>query len=354
MGKVENSVLDSLKEAGGEAYQSELVRQTGFSRSRVSEILSVLESNGLVSRFPLGKNFRVVSRTSSRGERYDGHKRREIKNGLRLGFIRAAEYPFVILFKRLLRENLGITLDLVIYENGINLARDLSLLRLDLGISPVITHFMYHAMGAPFKIIAPAGSGGSSIIVGSKNGRRNTKSSKLSVITTKLSTMELLLRSSINEDLLPGVGRVVYSSNPQEMVEEASSRRVDAACIWEPYATILLAKRPGDFTRLIRYNDIGEHTCCTLSAGNHLHDNLVRKLISLFTRSQSEYSKNIGALFGPYSALVGLDEKIVGQVAGEYSYPLELDPKMISKQFDIAGVRIPSPDSIKDAIRVAS
>ena len=42
------------------------------------------------------------------------------------------------------------------------------------------------------------------------------------------------------------------------------------------------------------------------------------------------------------------------QVAGEYSYPLELDPKMISKQFDVAGVRIPSPDSIKDAIRVAN
>ena len=177
MGKVENSLLDSLKDAGGEAYQSELVRQTGFSRSRVSEVLSVLERNGLVSRFPLGKNFRVVSRTLSSRRKVRRSQETENKNGLRLGFIRAAEYPFVILFKRLLRENLGITLDLKSTKMA-SIARDLSLLRLDLGISPVLTHFMYHAMGAPFKIVAPAGSWGISIVVRSKNGRRNTKSSR--------------------------------------------------------------------------------------------------------------------------------------------------------------------------------
>ena len=62
MEKAKHVILDILQKAGGgETYQSELVRQSGFSRSRVSEVLSSLEEDGLISRIPLGKNFRVIS-----------------------------------------------------------------------------------------------------------------------------------------------------------------------------------------------------------------------------------------------------------------------------------------------------
>ena len=61
MGKVERILLDLLERTGNETYQSDLVRQSGFSKSRVSEVLSALEGKGLVSRIPLGKNFRVIA-----------------------------------------------------------------------------------------------------------------------------------------------------------------------------------------------------------------------------------------------------------------------------------------------------
>src|SRR5271165_6213259 len=158
MGNAERIILDLLAR-NGEAYQSDLVRQSGFSRSRISEVLSSLEESGLVTRIPLGKNFRVIITAQVRKRRVHSGK-----EALRLGIIRASEYPFVLPFEKLLREKLNIKLSILTYDNGIDLSRDLSLLRLDLGIAPVLTHFMFFSIGSPIKMIAPAGSGGATIL----------------------------------------------------------------------------------------------------------------------------------------------------------------------------------------------
>ena len=87
------------------------------------------------------------------------------------GFTRAAEYPFLVPLKKVLRED-GLELDFRVYDNGVGVARDLSILRIDIGIAPLVTLFMMHSLDAPFKIIGPAGSGGSSVLESPRARRR--------------------------------------------------------------------------------------------------------------------------------------------------------------------------------------
>ncbi|MGI0090321.1 MAG: ABC transporter substrate-binding protein, partial [Nitrososphaerales archaeon] len=303
---------------------------------------------GLISRFPLGKNFRIALKTQHSG-RSNFVSSREKSKALRLGFTRAAEYPFVIPFKKLLRNKLGITLDLRIYENGLDVARDLSLLKLDLGIAPVLTEFMLCSLGAPMKILAPAGSGGSSIVERKSSSSLISDLSDPRVASTKLSTMELLLKSSINKRILPDASKIVYSQTPNDIMKSLATNQVDAACLWEPYATILTNKRE-DFDKLVDYNEIGDHLCCALAAGNHLPDRLIQNIVRLFVESLEIFSKEPEWHLRAYSALTGFDGKLMMEVFREYSYPLELEPKLISKQFEEAGVQVPSPASIENMI----
>lgn len=319
--------------------QSELVRQTGLSRSRTSEILSLLEKKSLVSRFALGKNYRVLLEIEAlRGRR---------KKHLRLGFTRSAEYPFIVPFRKRLRDDMGLEINLQIYDNGLDVARDLSLSRLDLGISPILTSFMYCSIGAPFKIIAPAGSGGSSIV--SRKGERS--SSQPRVATTKLSTMELLLKSSMRGHFLPEESRATYASSPHDIMKGITSRRFDAACVWEPYATMLAAKR--GLSRIVSYSEIEDHVCCTLSAGNHLGDRAVSKITERFVNSIQEYSRAPDHYLEQYSQLTGFDLGIMRRVSHEYNYSSELDPHLIARQFQHAGIQTPNPATVKEMIRPA-
>ncbi len=322
-------------------FQSDLVRETSLSRSRTSEILTSFEKRSLISRFQMGKNYRIILNSEAQKKNYAGRKRR-----LRLGFTRSAEYPFIIPFRNRLRDDLGIEVGLQIYENGLDVARDLSIARLDLGITPILSGFMFCSLGAPFKFLAPAGAGGSCIV---SSQRSSSSKSDQRVATTKLSTMELLLKSSVNKHFLPDETKVVYTSNPHEMVSGLVSGRFDAACIWEPYAT-LLAKRRG-FSKIVTYNELEEHICCALSAGNHLNDQSLGKIASRFGDSIEEFSRNPYSCLAKYSRVIGFDSKIMNEVSSEYSYPCELEPKLIVRQFEHAGIQTPSPSTVKEMIR---
>ena len=116
----------------------------------------------MIRRPKEGRNARIV---------YFGGPRRPSKK-LRLGFTRAAEYPFIVPLRKRLKAE-GLELEARVYENGVGVARDLSLLRIDVGIAPLVALLMMHSLDAPFQIIGPAGSGGSSVLESPKaNSRR--------------------------------------------------------------------------------------------------------------------------------------------------------------------------------------
>jgi len=353
-GKVESSILEILEALdGGETYQSDLVRQSGFSKSRVSEVLSSLEKRGLVSRSSLGKNFRIMPISTLRKRNvFEIGKQGAKKNSdkiLSLGIIRASEYPFVLPFEKMLREKLGITLRFVFYDNGLDLSRDLSQLQLDLGIAPVLTHFVFFSVGSPIKMIAPAGSGGASILV--NKSRRNSKN--FDVATTKLSTMELMLRSSMKDGDLPRSSKVSYYQSPKRMTNALLSGEVDAACIWEPYSTMLLKKQ--GFKKLVHYEDSNEgNLCCALAAGNHIESHTLYRIVKTFNDSLEVYRKDPERYVPPYSTLLRFDEKLMRIASKEYVYPSELEHRKLAKQFERSGITIPFPGSVKDAVLSAS
>lgn len=347
MGKAERAILELLQEVGSseEIYQTDIVRQTGFSRSRISEVLSQLEEKGLISRIPLGKNFKVMLRDYERSPK---EEQNHGKNILKLGMIRASEYPFVLPFEKALRDKLNTTLRFVIYDNGLDLSRDLSLHKLDLGIAPVLTHFVFFSIGSPIKMIAPAGSGGAAIIA--KNSGSGSRTD-FKIATTKLSTMELMLRSSIHYGDIPKQSSITYYKSPKHMMEATLSGELDAACIWEPYSTILLNNQR--FKRLLNYSDLNEdHVCCAVAAGNHIRSDVLYRIKQVLGESLESYQKNPERHLSSYAVFMKFDEKLMRVASRQYTYPTELDGRKLAKQFERAEVRIPFPSSVKDAVLV--
>lgn len=310
----------------------------------MSEALGRLVEKRLVGRVAVGKNWRLYPATELRTMR-----NREGRDGLlggkrvRLGFTRAAEYPFLVGFRKVLRDS-GIELEFRVYENGVSVARDLSLSRIDLGIAPILTLFMFYTLDAPIKILAPAGSGGASILL---NVRRPSSSGVTTVASTRISTMEMMMRSAVKGSVLPDVTEVVYASGPNQMQRMLAAGSADAVCIWEPYATILESQGA---KRVVRYSDLTDHVCCALAAGNHLSERLVSIVSRRFELSMGQFRGDPDAHLQAYAALSGLETSLLRSVSREYSYPGGFSSKVVERQLEAAGIVLPSPSSFKDAL----
>ena len=333
MGRAEAETIEILRQ-DGEAYQSDIVRATGFSRATVSEVLASLEKRKMVMRLKEGRNSKVV---------YVGSPRRS-GNRLKLGFTRAAEYPFLVPLKRMLRED-GLELDFRVYDNGVSVARDLSLLRIDIGIAPLITLFMMHSMDAPFKIIGPAGSGGSSVLEGPKS--RVAHREGVSAVCTKMSTMEMLMRSAEIQHAIPDIETLTYAGSPSEIGRALMSGSADMCSIWEPYATMLESRGA---KRVLRYSELSEHVCCAAAAGNHLGDRVLSRLYKRYAASMGVFRRDRGSYTSAYAALSGLESSTVRRVESEYSYPVELSGDSVVSQLRAAGLSLPSPSSFHSSL----
>lgn len=58
----EDRVLDLLKQSGGALYQSDLVRLTGFSKSKVSALLALLKQRGVIEKTKRGRKKLITLR----------------------------------------------------------------------------------------------------------------------------------------------------------------------------------------------------------------------------------------------------------------------------------------------------
>jgi len=333
MGRAEAEIIQILRQ-NGEAYQSDLARATGFSRATISEVLTSLERRKMVRRLKEGRNSKAV---------YVAGPRRSGKT-LKLGFTRAAEYPFLVPLRRALKDD-GVEIGFRVYDNGIGIVRDLASQTIDIGIAPLITLFMMHSLDAPFKIFGPAGSGGSSLMRSPKTGTRGREGFR--AVCTRMSTMEMLMRSAEKHHDIPQIGSLSYANSAPEIEGALMSGSAEVCSIWEPFATMLEARGA---KRMLRYSDLSDHVCCAAAAGNHLGDRALSRLSNRLAASMDAFKRDRDSCMDAYSALSGLASSMLRRVSGEYTYPAELSSDSVVDQLEVAGLTLPSPSSFRDAL----
>ncbi len=229
---IEERLLRLLKDAKYDGIlQSEIVKALGVSKSRVSEILSYLEKKGVIVRkIEIGKSYRVwLSRYYPFGEL------------IRVGILKSTEYAAIIS---------SVSYDVLIYDNAIDLTRDLVLEKVDVAASPLVTQVMFGIMMKNLKIFNVIAENGSGVVFGDKkNGIFGT---------TEMSAMEMNLKA-VRDRL--DVRCFRYFASPEKMI--ANLKGVEGIAIWEPFISMIKRDK-------IYFDEIiGNYPCCTIAANKN-------------------------------------------------------------------------------------
>ena len=273
---------------------SELARLTGYSRSWVWKTLRRMEKDNIIRLEKQGGALIVHPHTNF------------YKRLLRIGILRASEYPYILPFAKKLRD-LYSNVEIIVYDEAFKLAYDIALGRLHLGFAPAISHLIVHRVSGGLSYIIGGGSRGGAGVVEGKSGRGH--------ITTMASTMELCAEVKKLEPPR------MYARKGEVILENVLNGKARYGVIWEPY--LYLARRKGLHTE-----DCGLPFCCLLggNAGILSERETIKKALS---KAMEEASRRLRdpVFIEAYSSLVGLDKNLVANTFLSYEFlhepPLE-------------------------------
>ena len=272
-------VLKWKKEEG--VLQSELPKLTSLSKSTVSEIISALEAEKIVVKSEITKkSYRIWLL-----EYYPN----PLKNTIRVGMLKASEYPAVIIAAKKLN---GI---IRVFNDPLELTKALCIGSIDVAASPLVTQALFGCLMKNILIFRIVAFNGSGVVMNKEHCKR--------IGTTELSTMELNLKR-VNKDW-----KFVYFKDPEIMISSFKDGEIDGIAIWEPYLTMLSKEYD-----VLMFNEIvGDFPCCSLATNNKF----LAKNKNLFDRFLQEFDK--------------FDEE--SKVAEELSKYIGFDKKLIEKSF---------------------
>ena len=248
----EQRVIEYLKGKGADgALQSEIHRDLKLSKSTVSEILQKLEESGEIVREKIaGKAYRVW---------FFEFAPKPVEGIVRIGILKASEYPHVLLATESLKEKVYIK----IFDNALDLTKALSSLQIDIGCSPFVTQTMFALLLKSIKIHCIVAYNGSGVIL-----KKNLKDCRV-FATSELSAMEsnlklFLERSGMDISKLS----FKYPSTPENMIESFRNCEFDAMAIWEPYFTMMNSK----YEHIEFKEAIGDFPCCSLASNVEFYE----------------------------------------------------------------------------------
>ncbi|AWR94891.1 DUF7343 domain-containing protein [Acidianus brierleyi] len=291
-------IIIDLLSKNGSLLQTDLVKLSGISKSRVSEILSELEKEGIISRKIIaGKSLEVSL------------KSRIIK----IGIIKAAEYPFIMPFYKKLKDS-GYSPSIIIYKNGIDVTRDLALGKLDIGFSPVVSQIIF-SKAFDIKIIAGGAKGGAGII-----------GESCEVGSTVLSSMETWTIADFKDV------KIVPFNSPEDLVSNFQEKKIKSIAIWEPYLSIL--KDQGN-----KISHVFEPVhCCTMAIRSDLDE---EKIKNLYESSFSWFLESKDRWIPEYANLIGEDYSIMKKAINNYEFDSYLDLNEVYKYLKKSGIYLP-------------
>ncbi|MCX8176377.1 MAG: hypothetical protein N3E48_04005 [Candidatus Bathyarchaeota archaeon] len=288
---VRDKILNLLKDRGSEGIlQGEIPKILKCSRSTTSEILAEMLRDRKVIRKNIGdKVYRIWLLD---------YAPFPIKKLIRVGILRATEYPHVLLTVKDL-EKANINVKLKIFDNALEATNALSVGCLDVACTPLITQVLYALLLRSIKIFAGCGFNGSGLTV------KNEKFLELIYGCSELSTMEMSLKlflRTVNID--PSQVEIRYFTNPDRMVESFIDNEVSALSIWEPYLSLFRGK-----FKVYNFEDIfGKFPCCTLAANVRF----INTNQDLFKKFLGKYCENTDNLLKRKDEAIQLTVEVLG------------------------------------------
>lgn len=287
--KTETQLL-SLIIKYGPLTASELARVSGYSRSWVWKTLQRLSKEKVVNLEKRGGTLIVRPSTTS------------YKKLLRIGILRASEYPYIIPFAKRLKNHYH-EVEIIVYDEAFKLAYDIALGKLHLGFAPAISHLIVHRVSGGLTHIIGGGSKGGAGVIEGKGGSGH--------ITTMASTMELC------SDVMRLEPPRVYARTGDAILASVLEGKVRYGVAWEPY--LYLARKRG-----LRVNECNLPFCCLLAgnigiAGEH------ERISRLLSQAMDEARRRLRdpLLAESYSNLIGIDRNIVAETMARYEFLAE-------------------------------
>jgi predicted transcriptional regulator len=267
----EEMILNLLKEKGS-VLQSEIPKLLRLSKSTVSEVLKKLENRGLVIREKIaGKSYRVW---------YFEFAPKPCKI-LRVGILRASEYPHVLLALK----DLNVDYHVKVFDSALSLTKALASCQIDIGFSPFVTQTVFALLLKSIKIHRIIALNGSGLVF-----KKKLKDCK-TFATSEFSAMEANLKL-----LLESLGFVIYDfsfryfSSVDQAIKSFKSCEFDAIAVWEPHFTMLNGEK-------LPFKDvIGDYPCCSMASNVEFYKinrDLIRDFVSCLENSTEELKKSV-------------------------------------------------------------
>ncbi|KXB05501.1 hypothetical protein AKJ50_00760, partial [candidate division MSBL1 archaeon SCGC-AAA382A13] len=265
---MKEKILKLLKRKGEDGIlQSNITNELNLSKSTVSTSLSQLEKENKIYREKVaGKSKRVwlLDRVPH-----------SLDNLIRIGIIRAAEYPHVVLAAKQMNEKSQVR----VFDDAREATRALDKGQIDIAFTPLRTQIYHSLVNQKFKIYAGCARKGCGIIA------RSVPSENTAYASSSLSTMEMNLKRFLEErELNPYRMNITYFKTPGEIFRSYLRGEVEAVSIWEPYLSLLRAQTENPLvfppTRPLRTSP-----CCTLGVNNRF----IEKNEVLFKKFLEEY-----------------------------------------------------------------
>jgi predicted transcriptional regulator len=293
---------------------SEIVEYTGYSRSWVWKTIRRLESQGIVEISKKKGILKVILRTV----------KPENIGVLRIGILRAAEYPYIIYFRRRLLKHWD-NVEIVVYDNAFKLATLLATGKVHLAMIPAVTALLTYRLSQGRIKIVGGGSGGGAVII------RNPKANNDNVATTMASSMEYCV------SIMKLPGKRLYAQSGSEILDLVVRGDAEYGALWSPYT--VLARRKG-----LKIETCPLPACCILAAHESVSDKY-DMLQKLFADSVSDARRHINSshLAEVYSSIVGLPKQLVQAGIREYFFYEEPPIRVLVNNFEfIRDTALPS------------
>jgi len=330
MSSVKWRVLELLKNYQGSYIpQSHIHRALRASKSRVSEILCELESEGLITRVIIGKS-KIIYVNPGIFEKYVETQHRVLK----IGIVYSSEYLFIGGLVKRLRKR-GFNVEILVYRDGLRAARALAEGAVHIALSPLVGQLYFYPTYRTYRVILAGLQGGFRVVY---------KKGSSSVYSSMISTMDYIRHYTLSKGLIDAPSTVYYS-DPSNL--QLARREGGFVITWHP---LYLELEKWSFKTLYTPSDLDVEFCCTLGVSNTITQREYTILKKTYLEALEDYSSRPSRYLDYYSAITGIDISTLKSAIREYAVSSDLSLKTINRILYAYTPTLPSREVYYEAL----